>query len=212
MHSLTVPTLVVHDRADYRWDLGQATVPYKLLAGPKRLLVVWNYATPQPEVVAWFIRYLTDGDRVGGGVQLQHARPDQAITKLQGFPPTRFVTVNLPGSALTRSVWLPGGPLETFGSGNVTIRYSGASWTQVVATVSTTDGNVVTEGAAPVTSRSGVLKIRLLDEVTLLPRGKQLTVTLSSHNTTFGGTTTGKIAIGRVTLRLSVLQRAVSRS
>ena len=47
-------------------------------------------------------------------------------------------------------------------------------------------------------------------EAMLLPRGKTLTVTLSNHDATFGGTTTGKIAIHSVTLRLSVLQRAVS--
>jgi len=57
---------------------------------------------------------------------------------------------------------------------------------------------------------AGVLKIPLLNEVMLLPRGKKLTVTLSNHDATFGGTTTGTIAIHDVTLRLSVLERAVS--
>ena len=47
---------------------------------------------------------------------------------------------------------LTGGPLETFGgAGSVTIRYSGASWKQIVAQVFTADGTLVTEGAAPVT-------------------------------------------------------------
>ena len=108
-------------------------------------------------------------------------------------------------------MWLPGGPLETFGPSSVTIRYTGASWKQVVAKVSTANGTDVTEGATPVKATEGVLTIRLLDEVVLLRRGKKLVVTLSSHDGMFGGTATGEIAIQRVTLRLSVLRRAVSR-
>lgn len=92
----------------------------------------------------------------------------------------------------------------------MTIRYTGGSWDEVVARVSTADGTLVTEGAAAVTSASGVLKIPLLNEMALLRRGKKLVVTLSSHDSEFGGTSGGKIAVGRVTLKLSVLQRAVS--
>jgi dienelactone hydrolase len=211
LHALAVPTLIVHDREDYLFDLGQATGAYRLLAGPKRLLVAWDAGTPEPEEVAWFLRYLADGDRVGNGVQIQHASPDEAITKFHGFPPTRSIGVNLPGATLERSVWLPGGPLETFGAGSVTIRYDDASWKQVVATVSTADGTVVTEGAAPVKNREGMLKIPLLNEATLVPFGRKLTVTLSSHDAEFGGTAGGKISVGPVALRLSVLARAVSR-
>jgi hypothetical protein len=61
-----------------------------------------------------------------------------------------------------------------------------------------------------VKTSEGVLKIRLLNEVKFLPRGKKLVVTLSNHDATFGGTETGHIAVQRVTLRLSVLARAVS--
>ena len=68
----------------------------------------------------------------------------------------------------------------------------------------------MTEGAARVTQSAGVQTIRLLNEVRLLPRGQKVTVTLSSHDSTFGGTATGTIAVSRVTLNLSVLDRAVS--
>lgn len=208
LHALTVPTLIVQSRQDYRWDLSQATAAYRLLAGPKRLSIVWSQ--PQSEVEAWFTHYLAGGPKVGSGVEIQHESPYHAITKFLRSPQTRVVSVNLPGSALTRSVWLTGGPLETFGGGNVTIRYTGASWKQVVATVATASGTEVTEGAAPLTKSAGVLKIPLLNEVRLLPRGKTLVVTLSSHDATFGGASGGTIAVGRVTLKLSVLQRAVS--
>lgn len=211
LHALTVPTFILQNREDDLVDLSQATATYRLLGGPKRLFVGWSGTEPpQNLAIEWFLHYLGGIPKAGSGVALQHEQPDVAATTYLKLPPTRSVTVNLPGTVLKRSVWLTGGPLETFGGGSVTIRYTGASWTQVVARVSTASGRLVTEGAAPVTQRAGVLKIPLLDEVALLPSGKRLVVTLSSHDATFGGTATRKIAVGRVTLKLSVLQRAVS--
>jgi hypothetical protein len=210
LRSLTVPTLILGERSLFFFDLSQATSAYRLLAGPKRLDIGWN-ADRLAEIVAWLRHYLAGGPKVGGGVEIQHEQPDTATTKYLKVPPTRVVSVNLPGTALKRSVWLTGGPLETLGGGSVTIRYSGASWNQVVATVSNAKGTVVTEGAAAVTNGSGVLKIPLLNEMALLPRGKKVVVTLSSHDGEFGGTNSGKITVGRVTLTLSVLARAVSR-
>lgn len=211
LHSLTVPTLVLHDRADFLWDLGQATAAYRLLAGPKRLFVhASGGLPPESEVVAWFQHYLGGGPKVATGVVLQHEN-DAATTTFRSLPPTRHVSVNLPGTAKSRSVRLPGGPLETFGVGSVTIRYARATWKQVVARVTTPSGTLVTEGAAPVEARAGLLTIPLLDEAVLLHRGKKLVVTLTSHDSEFAGAGGGKIAIRRVTLELSVLQRAVSR-
>lgn len=212
LKSLTVPTLMFRERGDFFfWDLSQATSAYRLLSGRKRLVVFGEGSLGrETELEAWFRRYLAGGPKVGGGVVIEHEAPDTATTRFLELPPTRLVSVNLPGTALKRSVWLTGGPLETFGGGSVTIRYTGASWDQVVAQVSTADGTLVTEGAAAVKSGSGVLKIPLLNEMALLLRGKKIVVTLSSHDNEFGGTSGGKIAVGRVTLKLSVLQRAVS--
>jgi hypothetical protein len=136
--------------------------------------------------------------------------------------------VNLPGTTklishgggkwrAVRSVRLPGGPLETFGDGSVTVRYSGASssWTHLSATVLLRGQKTpVTVGAALVTKPAGVLRIPLLDEAVLLPRGKPLVVTLAgpSGGFVFGGNPTrGTITIGRVTLTLPVLKKTVSR-
>lgn len=209
LHSLTVPTLMVQEREESNFDLSQATAVYGLLSGPKRLEIGWQ-VEGQAEGADWFRHYLAGGPRAITGVVLQHEQPDAAATRYLKLPPTRVVSVNLPGTALKRSVWLTGGPLETFGGGSVTIRYAGASWGQVVATVSTASGKLVTEGAAPVKNGAGVLTIPLLNEARLLPRGKKVVVTLSSHDATFGGATTGTIAIHGVTLRLSVLERAAS--
>jgi hypothetical protein len=212
LHLLAVPTLIFQDRQNFNWDLNQATAAYRLLSGPKRLAVGWSPPFDDPRIEAWFNHYLAGGPKIAGGTDIESKRPSRTITTFRSLPPTRSVSVNLPGSALRRSVRLPGGPLETFGAGSVTIRYAGASWKQVVAEVSTGDGTTfVTEGAAPLTKPDGVLTIPLLDEAVFLRRGRRLVVTLSSHDDTFGGTASGKIAVGRVTLKLSVLQRAVSR-
>lgn len=212
LHALAIPTLIVQARRDFYWDLSQATAAYGLLSGPKRLSVVWSPPYDDPEIEPWFKHYLAGGPKIAGGVDIESERPGRTITTFHRIPPTRSLSVNLLGTGLKRSVRLPGGPLETFGGGgSVTIRYAGASWTQVVATVSTAKGKVVTEGAAPVVHQAGVLKIKLLNEAVLLRRGKKVVVTLSSHDATFGGTAAGAIAIHRVTLNLSLLRKTVSR-
>jgi len=215
LHSLTVPTLIVHERESLLVDLSQATTAYERLSGPKRLFIGWAASSPVPEAVAWFTHYLAGGPAVGSGVEIQHEQPDAGTTTFPGLPPTRSVTVDLPGRAKKRSVWLPGGPLETFGSGSVTIRYSNASWTQAVARVTTANGALVTEGTATITGLNGVVTLRLLNEAMLLRRGQRLIVKLQRRDDEFrgsgGGTGSGTITVGRVTLKLSVLARAVSR-
>lgn len=210
IRSLTVPTLVIHDRDPDFFELSQATVPYRLLAGPKRLLVTWDRAARSKEALAWFEAYLAGGPNVRQGVEIGRARPDKTTMTFRSLPKTRSVSVNLPGTALKRRVWLLGTPLETFGGGSVTIRYSHASWKQVVAEVTAAKGQFVGVGAVPVTTRAGVLRIPLMNWMTFLPHGTKLIVTLRSKDTTFGGAPGGTITVGRVTLKLSVLERAVS--
>jgi hypothetical protein len=137
--------------------------------------------------------------------------------------------VNLPGTkriaangSVRRSVRLTGGPFESFGDGSLSIRYSRNSGVmkQIRVMVSVQGSSApVTVGAAPLTKgRSGVLKIPLFDEAVLLPRGKRLVVTVGSTSADgvylpfFGGPGAPPvIKIGRLTLHLSLLKRAVSR-
>jgi alpha-beta hydrolase superfamily lysophospholipase len=236
LHALKVPTLILQGRHDFLFDLDQALAAYRLLAGPKRLYLgdlghapATNPQTEQvvylAEVVAWFGHYLAGGPKLGGGVELAHDPWHRTTTSFKGVPPTRTVSVNLPGTrkltpsgSAKRSVRLPGGPLETFGDGSVSVRYSDAArtWTQLVATVSVQGMKTpVTEGAVPLTKPSGVVRIPLFDEAVLLPRGKKLVVTLgasSADGVYAEGVSQGSsITVGRVTLNLSVLKRAVSR-
>ena len=125
LHSLAVPTLMLNGREDYFFDLepGDGPVRAAVRAEAPRHRLEWSVGGP---VMAWFRRYLAGGPRAGTGtgVVLQHEPPDATATTYLKLPPTRIVSVNLPGAALTRSVWLTGGPLETFGGGSVTIRYT----------------------------------------------------------------------------------------
>jgi fermentation-respiration switch protein FrsA (DUF1100 family) len=233
LHSLTVPTLILQGRHDFLFDMDQALAAYRLLAGPKRLYLgdlghapAKNPASEQPayigEAIAWLGHYLAGVGSVHGGVKLAHDPWKGTTTSYAGVPPTRHTSVNLPGSkrirangSVTRSARLPGGPLETFGDSSLTVRYTGSVLTDIRAMVSVKGGAVVTVGAAKLRGGSGVVKIPLLDEAVLLPRGKPLVVTVGGISAggvylphqAGGGTA---IKIGRVTLNLSVLKKTVS--
>ncbi|HET8751631.1 MAG TPA: CocE/NonD family hydrolase [Gaiellaceae bacterium] len=237
LHSLTVPTLILQGRHDFLFDADQALAAYRLLAGPKRLYLgdlghapATNPAAEEivylGKALAWLEGYLAGGPKPRQGVELAHDPWDGKTSFFKSLPRTRHTGVNLlgggtlaGGGSLSRSVRLTGGPLETFGAGAVTLRYSGAgkAWTQLVATVSVQGKPTpVTEGAAPVTKPSGLLRIPLMDDSVLLPRGKKVVVTLSasSKDGVFHAQSAGagdSISIGRVTLNLSLLDRTVSR-
>ncbi len=235
LHSLTMPTLLLQGRHDFLFDLDQALAAGRLLAGPKRLYLgdlghppATNPAAEQPtylgEAVAWFRHYLAGSGTVHGGVELAHDPWNGTTTSYKSLPRTRHESVNLPGTknlgaagSAKRSVRLPGGPLETFGDGSLSVRYSGNSgWTDLRALVSVKGRRTpLTAGAAAIGESAGVVKIPLLDEAVLLPRGKKLVVTVGA--TTADGVyeapagKSASLTIGRVTLHLSLLKRSVSR-
>jgi alpha-beta hydrolase superfamily lysophospholipase len=242
LHKLTVPTLLLQGRHDFLFDMDQAIAAWKLLAGPKRLYLgdlghppAKNPPAEQTDYVeaaiGWFVRYLAMGETPNGGVQLAHDPWDGTWSTYKKLPATREASVNLPGKTtlgalglVSRAARLTGGPHETFGDGFVTVHYSGAKhWTHLVATVSVQGSKTpVTEGAAPIKSSSGTVKIPLMDESVLLPRGKKLVVKLgsvSADDVYHVGTPiyaslapqNASIKIGSATLRLSLLKRTVSK-
>ena len=243
LHSLKVPTLLLQGRHDFLFDMDQAIAAWKLLAGPKRLYLgdlghppAKNPTAEEPgfvaEAIAWFAHYLAGhGPALGGGVELAHDPWDGTTTTYKKLPKTRTASVNLPGRSLIhgphdafRSARLTGGPHETFGDGSVTVRYSGATnWTHLVATVSIQGGNtLVTEGAAPIKSSSGVVKIPLMNEAVRLPRGKRLRVRLGATSwddayrlgiPVYASVPPqgASIKLGSATLKLSFLKHTVSK-
>jgi dienelactone hydrolase len=243
LHSLTVPTLLLQGRHDFLFDMDQAIAAWKLLAGPKRLYLgdlghppATNPAAEQAgyvaEAAAWFGHYLAGGPSVPAGVELAHDPWDGTTNLFKKLPKSTTASVNLPGKTkltgsaafATRSVRLPGGPHETFGDGSVTVHYSGAvNWTHLVAMVSVKDNATpISEGAAPIKSSSGVVKIQLMDEAVRVPRGKRLVVSLgsvSADNVNHVGVPVyaspapqgASIKIGSETLKLPFLAHAVSK-
>ena len=196
-----------------------------------------NPAAEQPtyfgEAVQWFQRYL-DGTANGidkkPPVELAHDPWDGSTTSYAALPPTKFTSVALPGTTTMRSpggkvvrgARLTGGPHETFGDSTVTVRYSGAKgWDRLVA-VLTVDGTAtpISEGGTKISAASGVATIRLMNEAALVPAGKRLVVTLGATSTVQASANAlylddvqpgAAITIGRETLKLSVLQKAVSK-
>jgi alpha-beta hydrolase superfamily lysophospholipase len=237
LHSLTVPTLLLQGRHDFLFDIDQAQAAYKLLAGPKRLYIgdlghppAKNPSAELPtyigEAVAWFGHYLAGAGTVHGGVELAHDPWDGSTTSYSALPDTRHMSVNLPGSkriaangALTRSARLTGGPLETFGDGSLTIRYSrNSALTEIRAMVSLKGGAVFTVGAAKLGGASGVVKIPLFDEAVLLPRGHRVAVTVGGISADGvylpvgrGSGSPPAVTIRGMTLNLSLLKKTVSR-
>jgi alpha-beta hydrolase superfamily lysophospholipase len=245
LQALTVPTLMLQGRHDFLFDMDQATAAWKLLAGPKRLYLgdlghppAKNPTNEQPvyigDAILWFDHFLGgNGGPEVNDVLLAHDPwdPIHVQSAYAKLPKTRTASVNLPGKTVLkgphfafRSARLTGGPHETFGDGSVTVRYSGATnWTHLVATVSIKGSNtLVTEGAAPIKSSSGVVKIPLMNEAVLLPRGKKLVVRLGATSwddvyhlgiPVYASLPPqgASIKIGSATLKLSFLKRAVSK-
>ncbi len=210
---LTVPTLIVQGRNDLLFDIDQARSAFNLLDG-SRFLEIGTTTRALSTITAWLYGHLA-------GV----GPPPVSTVEIAGrtysrVPATRDASVNLPGATtltadarVTRRVRLTGGPFTTFGDGSITVRYSGASnWDHLVATVSLRGSHTpLTEGAARVTRSSGVVKIRLMDEASTVPRGKTIVVTLGAtspdgvFDTAVGAG--ARIRLTRITCTLSFLNR-----
>jgi alpha-beta hydrolase superfamily lysophospholipase len=182
--------------------------------------------------VKWFDRFLEgkqNGVDKGSPVELAHDPWDGKTTSYAGLPPAKTVTVALPGTAsiqsggkVARTVRITGGPHETFGDSTVTVRYSAAKgWDRLVAVLAIAgQATPITAGGIKLTAASGTVKIHLMNESVRVPAGARLVVYLGATSTVqnsgdalyLGDVQPGSsITIGRATLALSVLQRAVSK-
>lgn len=230
--SITTPTLLIQGRHDFLFDIDQAEAAYNALGGPKQLYLgdLGHFSAPNPPAelptidalaLAWFDRYLKGTGTTGASVILAHDPWDGKTTTYAGLPATKTISVSLPGTttlktgaSVTRGARLTGGAHETFGDGTLTVRYSNAkNWDRLVAVVSVLGQSTpVTEGGAKITGASGVATIHLMNQAVVIPAGKKVTVTLASTSDSYSvGVAKGaSITLGRETLALSVLTRAVS--
>ncbi len=231
--SITTPTLLIQGRHDFLFDIDQAESAFNALAGPKQLYIgdlghlpALNPTAELPTIygraLEWFDRYLKSVPGVvRSPVELAHDPWDGKTTTYDGLPPTKKVSVALPGTitlktgaSVARGARLTGAAHETFGDGTVTVRYSNAKkWDRLVAVVTVAGQSTpITEGGAKITAANGVATIHLFNESVVIPAGKRIVVTLAATSDSYSvGVPKGSsITIGRETLALSVLQRAVS--
>ena len=234
--SISVPTLLVQGRHDFLFDIDQAETAYKQLAGPKELYLgdVGHVPAPNPPAetptylglaVKWFDKYLKGSGSAGSGVQLAHDPWDGKLTSFAGLPPTRRVTVSLPGTTrigpsgkVVRGARITGGPHETFGDSTLTVHYSGMkNWGHLVAVLSASGiPTAISTGACALTGTSGVAQIHFMNESVRVPAGAKFVVTLAATSGNAPVYATGvaagaSVTVGRETLALSVLKRAVSK-
>jgi hypothetical protein len=235
--------MLIQGRHDFLFDIDQALAAYKALRGPKRLYIgdLGHSPAPNPtaekpayftEATKWFDRFLkgTSNGIDKPVVELAHDPWDGKTTTYSSTPPTKKISVTLPGSSaisgssgkVVRSVRITGGPHETFGDSTVTVKYSGASdWDRLVAVLAVQGSSTpITAGGVKLKAASGTVTIKLMNEAVRFAAGKKLVLYLSS--TSLAQSTSdalylasvapdAKVTIGRVTLNLSLLKRAVSK-
>jgi len=202
------PVLMAQGRRDFVFDIDQASTGYRLLNGPKQLLVGdFGHSPstfPGPDInalvgadMSWFMRWLLHAPlRPYSPIALS---PDPWRGRLRPYktlPSTRVAQFSFGGTntvtgigKAVRSTGRTHTRLETFGSGRLqlTARLSGG-WDRLVAVLTARTPKhqtiVVSEGGVNTTGLTGKrrLTIRLISDATLIPAGSNLTVTLASSS------------------------------
>ena len=244
--TIQTPTFLMQGRRDFAFDVDQALAAYSRVKGPKRLyLADFGHApSPQPtgelehalpEDREWFDRYLKG---LPNGIDTRppvEFAPDPWTGKTFTYPalPKRktmrivFPGRNAIGStgkvARTRSRLRK--KAETFGAPVVRVALSSPNrWPHVVAVLS-----AVTRGREIVVSSGGTrvglgkkqkqVTIRMLSQVTALPRGSRLRLTVAATSTAqspgnllylLSVPRSSRLIVGPAKLTLPVLSRPIS--
>jgi len=245
--SLRVPTFILQGRRDFAFDANQAIAGYNRIRGPKRLYLgdLGHLPAPNPpaefdfvslEIRAWFDRFLKG---VPNGID---KRPPIELAPDPWRPPTSYRTLPKPRKLKLafggRSLLSFDGKvtrttkrvraLETFGTPVVKVSLaSSTGYKHLVAVLSavTPSGSeiVVSDGGTDtqaVGSRPRTVTINLQNEITSIPAGSRLRLTLGARSTVQSianlvyliPVADGASArVGKVTLTLPVLPKRVSR-
>jgi predicted acyl esterase len=241
------PTFMLQGRRDFAFDADQALAAFRRVRGPKRLYLgdfghapatnpaaEFEYAAVQ--VRAWFDRFLKG---IPNGIDKRppvEIAPDPwrlPTMSFRSLPKPRQMTFVLRGRrtlSATGKIARSTGPvrhLETFGTPTVKVSFATRTgYKHLVAVLSavTRTGSelVIADGGAatPATGRGPrTVTIRLQNEVTSIPAGARLRVTLGARSTvqSIGNLVyllpvpEGSVAnVGRVALTLPVLRRPIS--
>jgi predicted acyl esterase len=241
-----IPTFMLQGRRDFAFDANQALAAYRLLKGPKRLYLgdfghapatnpadEFEYTSVQ--VRMWFDRFLKG---IPNGIDKRppiEIAPDPwgKTVSFKALPKTRTLNFSFRG---TRVLSAEGKVvrtttrvrhLETFGSPVVKVSFAThTGYKHLVAVLSALkpDGTetVIADGAADTQAsgkKSRMVAIKLQNEVTSIPAGARLRVTLGARSTVQSlrnlvyliPVPEGSAAnVGRVSLTLPTLSRPVT--
>lgn len=211
LKGVKTPVFIMQGRRDFAFGIGQALNAYRALAGPKQLWIGLNGHAPSSGVAAdtpamlaegarWFDRFLR-GDTAAplpkpiaispenwkGRPQRLAGLPRTVVTRPRlGSGPTERVDLTRNGGYDVRFPALAK-RTEVFGSPVVEVTATASSgWSRIVAVLSarTPSGKQIVVGGGGVPTRGGkrTYRIALSDQVTLLPKGSKLTVTVGSSS------------------------------
>jgi predicted acyl esterase len=207
--SLRIPTFMLQGRRDFAFDANQALAAYRLLKGPKRLYLGDFGHAPAENPVAefdytavqlrmWFDHFLKgipNGIDKAAPVQIA-PDPWGPPVSFKTLPKTRTLsftfrgrrTLSAEGKVARTSARVR--HLETFGSPivRVTWRHTGYSHLVAVLSAVTPEGKeiVIADGGMNTVNRGmqpQTIAIKLQNEVTSIPAGSRLRVTLGARST-----------------------------
>jgi alpha-beta hydrolase superfamily lysophospholipase len=246
LSNVRTPLFFFQGRRDFAFDVTQAKAGYALVKGPKRLYIGdFGHAPstfPGPDFnhlatlgLQWFQRYLVGASPSIAQVALAPNPWRGKPRTYKSLPPTRRLSIALSGTdrlaGAGRALRMSGrftGRAETFGSATVrvTAKLSGG-WSRLVAVLTAQPRKgkevVVTEGGVNTAGLSGTrrLAIRLIDTVTVIPKGARLRLTLASSSLAQNPGNllylnlpmprTARVTIGPAQLTLPILRKTVSR-
>jgi len=245
--SVRIPTFMLQGRRDFAFDADQALSAFNRIQGPKRLYLGDLGHTPAAnppaefeyaalEIRQWFDRFLKG---IPNGIDTRariELAPDPWRTPTTSFatrPKARTLKFSFAGRSTLRAegkvvrTTKKVAHVETFGPPVVSVQFSSsAGYKHLVAVLSalTSAGKeiVVADGGTDTsvaTNRAGRVTIKLQNEITSIPRGSRLRVTLGARSTVqnIGNlvylipVAEGSVATVRgVTLTLPVLRKPIS--
>ncbi len=245
---IRVPTYLIQGRRDFAFDIDQALAPYSRLTGPKRLyLADFGHAPSQlpageldhvlPQARLWFDRFLKGLPNGIDRRQPVELAPDPWTGRTfsyRSLPPRRVLKISFPGRATIASNGKAARTrkrmqkrLETFGAPVVRLSLASTTgWPHVVVVLSALTPQrkeiVVSAGGARVRlgGRPKRVAIRLISQVTNVPPGSRLRLTIAGASTAqspgnllyLSGVPRGaRLDVGPATLTLPHLTRPVSR-
>ncbi|HZB23936.1 MAG TPA: alpha/beta fold hydrolase [Gaiellaceae bacterium] len=239
------PTLFMQGRRDFAFGLEQGIAGWQRHPGPKGLYIgAFGHSPstfPGPDfelvmqrVLQWFDVHVAGSPDTPNRPAVELANESgTAVKGYAGLPPTARHVYSLRGTAtigssgkVVRRVRAPR-LLETFGAPTVQVRaLSATGWSHLVAVLvaRTPDGReiVVSEGGAPTSlgRRARAVTIRLISQVTKIPAGSRLELTLAGTSTAQNPANLlylvpvperARIALSNVRLEVPALRTPVSR-